>query len=1144
MAETVVIDIEARYRDQTSSGVRGTTEDVERLRRKLADTGSAGDKARASMEKIVSTAKTIAKTAVSIPIKVIDYATKPIRSLLNYATSLKGILTGIVMGQATQKLFVAPTQYAETLKTHSLAFENLLGSAEKADQMIKDIQAFDEKSPFNTMQIIEQSRMLMTYKLANEKNVLQMIETIGDAAMGVGAGDEGIERIVRALGQMKAKGKVSAEEMLQLSEVNISGWQYLADAMGVSTAKVQEMTSKNKIPVDTAINALIEGMRKDFGGMANTNASKTLSGVWGQITSVLENGPYLQWGKGLDEGAMQMATKLSGWLEESKEGLEDLGDAGYELGRTMSTYAAQKFIDFGESVKSVLNSDEFKNADTMTEKLKIAWDKVIAEPFTEWWNSKGLAFVGDVADKIGTGLGKFYKGTILTVLGINVDSVAEDGLSVGAKFAQGFLEGFDPDTVWNTVKDAFGRMIMSAGKLFPGGQKADAGSWLSAILLGVGAGKLIGTFGPAVSGIGGLIGNAGGAAAGSAGALALGKLFTGGGAALSGGILGKLGAVGAAGPMTAGSLGAIGVAGAAGLAFGGLGAASAIADLIQAVETRNASERSDMLWTGGSKLGMVGLGAAIGTAILPGLGSAIGAGIGGIGALVAGKAVGEGISGWFDGSGKIDRTMESIRASSAALDEMTAKEQDVKRLTERYEEAKAALDAAPKGSEAYIKAHEDLSKVVQDLAKAYPNLFTQYDIENEKLGEKLDLLEKTTELERQQARDRLALDVSEGRKNLPTMEKNLETSKEKYDQYDEAQNRIAQEYINVSNAAAKWNEIQSQYDKYDPEWTAGRDAFRAALEEAEKNTGIQLMDAMDRGRAASLSNTNQYTSKLANEADKYGEAKYTEGEKLVSLQQQAQELINQEVKNALADIDVDGMTAKIQELTDLNAEIKTREAAIAKMKGGTPEYKEAKADLDEMKQKQTVLNDEVEKWRGPLDEAKDRLSEINTLYDEIARKAGIILPTVSSTGLGEADKYYHPKAEDIRNLRMMGEHSVMQYASGTTSAPAGLAWVGENGPELMRMRGGERVYNAEQSRRIAEQTTGSREAGDSRSAGNSVSINLGGISVTVSGGEADGDVVEALRTRMPEIGNELCAMIAVQMDKIYSNMPVRVEGIT
>jgi tape measure domain-containing protein len=43
------------------------------------------------------------------------------------------------------------------------------------------------------------------------------------------------------------------------------------------------------------------------------------------------------------------------------------------------------------------------------------------------------------------------------------------------------------------------------------------------------------------------------------------------------------------------------------------------------------------------------------------------------------------------------------------------------------------------------------------------------------------------------------------------------------------------------------------------------------------------------------------------------------------------------------------------------------------------------------------------------------------------------------------------------------ELDIPGYALGTTSARAGLAWVGEEGPELVKFRGGERVYPARQS---------------------------------------------------------------------------------
>ncbi len=42
------------------------------------------------------------------------------------------------------------------------------------------------------------------------------------------------------------------------------------------------------------------------------------------------------------------------------------------------------------------------------------------------------------------------------------------------------------------------------------------------------------------------------------------------------------------------------------------------------------------------------------------------------------------------------------------------------------------------------------------------------------------------------------------------------------------------------------------------------------------------------------------------------------------------------------------------------------------------------------------------------------------------------------------------------------------FAKGTDSAPPGMAWVGERGPELMQFAGGERIYPAHVSRRMAD----------------------------------------------------------------------------
>lgn len=93
---------------------------------------------------------------------------------------------------------------------------------------------------------------------------------------------------------------------------------------------------------------------------------------------------------------------------------------------------------------------------------------------------------------------------------------------------------------------------------------------------------------------------------------------------------------------------------------------------------------------------------------------------------------------------------------------------------------------------------------------------------------------------------------------------------------------------------------------------------------------------------------------------------------------------------------------------------------------------------------------------GDLSVTQDLLRAANELLN-IGR--GVYASSVSFAGL---ESFVRTSITEI--ARTAG---VPGYATGVESAPAGLAWVGERGPELVRFRGGERVYNAGESAAIA-----------------------------------------------------------------------------
>ena len=167
---------------------------------------------------------------------------------------------------------------AANLETTRTALTNMLGSATEANTLIQQMQDFAAKTPFQFDQLASAVQLLTAYGF-KASELLPIMQIVGDTAAGVGAGAEGVERIVRALGQMQGKGTVAAQEMQQLAELGIPSWQILADAIGTDVPNAMKLVEKKAIEAKDAIPALLAGMNEKFHGMMEEQ-SKTLSGKW------------------------------------------------------------------------------------------------------------------------------------------------------------------------------------------------------------------------------------------------------------------------------------------------------------------------------------------------------------------------------------------------------------------------------------------------------------------------------------------------------------------------------------------------------------------------------------------------------------------------------------------------------------------------------------------------------------------------------------------------------------------------------------------------------------------------------------------------------------------------------------------------
>lgn len=741
-AETLRIEIPIEAQDNTEPGVssakrkvksfddvnRQTQERLEKMNRsKYRVVLDALDRASSVVGTVRSKVGGIAGKTFSFSLKVLDVATAPLRGILNLVTSIEGAVLGATGAFAG---IYQPMNLAGDYEQTVVAFNTLLGSAEKATKFLAEAQEFANKTPFEFPELLNSSKLLLAFGFEAE-NVLDMMETIGDTSSGLGAGSEGIDRITRALGQMYAKGRVQAEELLQLQELGVPAGEILQEELGLTAEQVANIGNES-VNASLAIQALLTGMDKRFGGMMD-NQSKTAKGMTSTIKDTIQNNLIRNWGEGLWEGIKPGLEEVTNWLDENQDTVAEWGEAWREAGANISKWVMDKVDGLRKTISDLVSSREWQDAETFGEKLSLAWNAIIAEPFNEWWSSTGEAWLTEKAAGIGKGLGSAITTGLLGLLGIDVSGALEDGKTVGGSFIQGFREGFDTEQITAALKTwasenkeivaaigigigtkMLGGIITGLGKLaelknlFGGkGSKAaeaagtSGGSRYTTTTMNVTA-SVVNVYGsnvgnraataanaagavrgilPALTGTGGLgralIGGAPLALPG--GQLALpGEVATmaaGGGKAawlaqapggVIGSLLAKAGVALGSGASTAAGAVAAGAAGIGGGILGGVGIIDGIRNIIRGTQT-SGKEAQDEYAKGGTKIGMVGAGAAAGAAIgsvVPvvgtGIGALVGAGVGGVGDLLGGDSLGQVISDALDEGGWLNNMGDAV----------------------------------------------------------------------------------------------------------------------------------------------------------------------------------------------------------------------------------------------------------------------------------------------------------------------------------------------------------------------------------------------------------------------------------------------------------------------------------------------------
>ncbi len=237
----------------------------------------------------------------------------------NFASSLRRIaaVTGISI------LSKQVISIGDSFERYRIQLETLYKSGAIAREIFSEIQSFARKTAFSVDSLMEAWIRLKAMGL--EPNI-EMIRKIGDAVGALGGGSEKLQRIITALGQIKAKGKVSAEELMQLAEAGIPVFDILREKLHLTSA---ELSNIGKIGISSAraIDAILEGIEERFGGGMEKVAG-TISGLFSNIVDTIKQSADELIKSRLGERIKEVLRKLMSELEQllGKGRIKQLGD--------------------------------------------------------------------------------------------------------------------------------------------------------------------------------------------------------------------------------------------------------------------------------------------------------------------------------------------------------------------------------------------------------------------------------------------------------------------------------------------------------------------------------------------------------------------------------------------------------------------------------------------------------------------------------------------------------------------------------------------------------------------------------------------------------------------------------------------------
>lgn len=143
------------------------------------------------------------------------------------------------------------------------SFMVMLKSEEQAIALVEHLKNFAAETQFDFTTASDAAKQLLAYGFQLQ-DLERLMGAIGDASAAMGDA-QAFNRIAIALGQIRTKGRLATQEILQLTEVGIPAYEILEKQLGLTKAQLDDI-GRMGVSSTVAIEALLRGIEQNYGG--------------------------------------------------------------------------------------------------------------------------------------------------------------------------------------------------------------------------------------------------------------------------------------------------------------------------------------------------------------------------------------------------------------------------------------------------------------------------------------------------------------------------------------------------------------------------------------------------------------------------------------------------------------------------------------------------------------------------------------------------------------------------------------------------------------------------------------------------------------------------------------------------------------